>query len=143
MQEGYIPPDRDDRFQDVHVYMSYGILGDRIEQIKIPRDSDRISSQTERHFRRNLEMPSFPDIVIVWFGFMSAATLFTSILIEIIKGGLDKRLMLITGIFAAIILIIPSCYCARAMSTQPHLKWGILYRCLAVLFGVILGAIND
>jgi len=142
MQEGYIPQ-QDDRFQDVNFTMSSGILGDRIEQIRIPKDSDRSYTQIERHFRRHLEIPAFPDIFFVWFGFMAVATFFTSILIEIIKAGLDKKLILIGGIFTAIFLIIPCCYCARAMSTQPHLKWGILYRWFAVMFGAILGAIYD
>jgi hypothetical protein len=142
MQEGYIPQ-LDDRFQDVNVTMSSGILGDRIEQIKIRRDSDRSSTQIERHFRKHLEIPTFPDVLILWIVLMAFATFITSILLGAIRGGLDEKVICVVGIFSIGILIVSCIFCARAISAQPHLKWGALYRWIAVLFGAILGAIYD
>jgi hypothetical protein len=136
-------PDPDGHSQDVNVFMSSGLLGDRIDQLKVSCDRDHPSSQSGRHFRKHLEIPKFPDIVIVLVVRMAAATFSTSILIEVVRNDISGKLVWIVGIFSASFLLALWFYCARAISTQPHLKWGVLYLWFSILFGSVLGAIYD
>jgi hypothetical protein len=130
-----------DDSHNINVSVSSGLLGDHIEQIKVPRDRDHPSNQTTRKLRRQLDVPAFPDFIVVLIVRMAASTFLTSILIEIVRNDVSGNLVWIVGIFTTSFLLSLWFYCARAIHTQPSLKWGVLYLWVAIMFGAILGAI--
>jgi len=126
---------------DINVVTSAGILGDRLEKIKIRSDRDHASNQINRKSRRHLEIPDFPDCFVVLTVRMAASTFVTSISIEIVRQDVTGNLVWIIGILTASFLFSLWFYCARAIQTQPNLKWGVLYLWFAIMFGAILGTI--
>lgn len=135
----YVNVDSDDI--DINVVTSVGILGDRLENIKIRSDRDHPSSQFNRKSRRHLEILDFPDCFVVLIVRMAASTFATSISIEPIKQDATGNLVWIIGILTASFLLSLWFYCARAIQAQPSLQWGALYLWFAILFGSILGSV--
>jgi len=107
---------------DINVVTSGGILGDRLENIRIRSDRDHPSSQFKRKSRRHLEIPDFPDCFVVLIVRMAASTFATSISIELIKQDATGNLVWIIGILTASFLLSLWFYCARAIQVQPSLQ---------------------
>ncbi len=141
-QNNYDRVDRDiDDSHDINVPLSSGIFGDRIERLRVRSDRDHPSNQTTRQLRRQLDVPAFPDFIVVLTVRMAASTFLTSILIEIVRNDVSGNLVWIVGILTASFLLSLWFYCARAIHIQPSLKFGVLYLWFSIMFGSILGAI--
>lgn len=134
-------PDIDNDTHDINIVMSSGLRGDRLENIKIKSDRDHASNQIQRKSRRLLEIPDFPDFLVVLTVRMAASTFASSISIEIVRQDVTGNLVWIIGILTASFLLSLWFFCGRAIQTQPNLKWGVLYLWFAIMFGSVLGAI--
>jgi len=127
---------------DINVLTSAGILGETLTKVQIKKDQDHPSTQFKRTSRRHLEIPAnFLDWWVVLIVRMAASTFATSISIEIVRQDVTGNLVWIIGILTASFLFSLWFYCARAIQTQPNLKWGVLYLWFAIMFGAVLGTI--
>jgi hypothetical protein len=130
--------DRENSYE-VSEKLSSGLHGERRVQRLIQRGrSDRISSKIY-NLRLLLEIPSrFSDALIEGLLYMTAYSFLASLINELFKHPDTINLVLF---ILFLFVLVPVFIAIYAISQLPQLFWGVFYRLLFTIVGILFGAI--
>jgi len=109
-------------FHVTNALLSSGLVGDRIEQVTIPK-RDRINTQTKIDF--------FINAALLVFGY----TFITSMTLELVK---NLEMFLCIVFF---FIIVPTFWSIYEVIHYSSRAWILVFRLVCILFGILIGAI--
>lgn len=137
------------RYQDqnslpLNIHLNSGFLhGDRIEQLRIPRDQDHPSFHLDRILSKQLEIPPWPEFIPATLVRMAIATVIVWVSHKTSQSKIDVAETQVLVAFASLCLLSVLLYCWWAIATQPRLKFGVIYLWLCIAFGSLFAIIGE
>jgi len=128
-----------DSSHHVKRHLSAGVLGERIEDIEIPRGRGDHNKDLDYFLNLTFDIPAKPtDALILALMFMFFYTFVSSITYALILQNLAETYKIILFVLI-IVVLFPTLLSIYAVSRNIQLLMGVIYRFIFSLIGIVFG----